>query len=159
MNTKKHRRTASLHVKLIVVMLFLCLVPSIAVSVHLIAGYYKGNKEEHSTQAQKLCADFANRIQNTGYMTNTAQTDLSAAMDMAAEIFEGRLLVVNSELQIVKDTYGREEGKILISEEVVASLKGSQLSYLYEYEDSTEVVCQVKDSAGENVSGCVIFIE
>ncbi len=158
MNTKKRRRAVSLHVQLIVVMLLLCVIPSIVVSIHLLSGYYTGNKKEHSTEAQEMCADFVNRIQNTGYMTNTAQTDLSSAMDMAAQIFEGRLLVVNSELQIIKDTYGREEGKILISEEVVASLKGKEVSYLYEYDDTTEVVYQIKDSAGETVIGCIIFI-
>lgn len=158
MSTKKQRRAVSLHVQLVVIMLFFCIVPCITVSSSLISGYYKGNEAGHRTQVQEMCADFVNRIQNTGYLTNTAQVDLSASMDMAAEIFEGRLLVVNSELQVIKDTYGRDEGKILISEEIVASLKGKQTSYLYEYEDTTEVVCQIKDAAGENVIGCVVFI-
>ena len=157
MNTKKRRKSVSLHVQLIVVMLLLCIVPSIAVSVHLIEGYFRGNRNERVKQVQEMCTDMVNRIQNTGYLTDSTQNDLSSAMDMAAQIFEGRLLVVNSELQVVKDTYGRDGGKILISEEVVVSIKGDAPSYLYEYADSMEVISQIKDSSGENVIGCVIF--
>jgi len=158
LNTKKSRRTVSLYVQLVAVMLFVCIVPCIMVSLHLISGYYEGNRREYWAQAEELCADFANRIQNTGYLTNPSQPDLSSAMDTVAEIFEGRLLVVNSELQVVKDTFGRDEGKILISEEVVASIQGKQESYVYEYEDTTEVVNQIKDTTKQNVIGAVIFI-
>lgn len=158
MNTRKRRKAISLHVQMILVMLFLCIVPSVVISIYLISGYYEGNRREHWSQVQELCADFSNQIQNTGYLANSAQPNLSSAMDMAAELFDGRLLVVNSELQVVKDTYGRDEGKILISEEVVSSLLGKQTSYLYEYEDSAEVVCQIRDASEENVLGCVIFM-
>lgn len=158
MNTKKRRKAISLHVQMILVMLFLCIVPSVVISIYLISGYYEGNRKEHWTQVQELCADFSNQIQNTGYLANSAQPNLSSAMDMAAQLFDGRLLVVNSELQVVKDTYGRDEGKILISEEVVSSLLGKQMSYLYEYDDSVEVVCQIRDASDKNILGCVIFL-
>ena len=159
MNIKKHfRKVTSLHVQLIFAMLLLCIVPVVIVSIQIVSNYHDREKKAMQTEARELCADFANRIQNTGYLTNTAQTDLSSAMNTAAQIYEGRILVVNSELQIIKDTYGREEGKIMISEEVVASLKGKQLTYVYEYESMTEVVCQIKDSSRETVLGCVIFV-
>ena len=159
MSTKRRLRKAnSLHVQMIFALLLACVIPLAVVSALFINSYREQNRQELQSEVQELCADFANRIQNTGYLTNTAQAELSAAMDTAAQIYDGRILVVNSELQIVKDTFGREEGRTMISEEVVQSLRGKELSYRFFYEDTTEIIFQVRDSIGTTVLGCVIFI-
>ena len=159
MNIKKHfRKVTSLHVQLIFAMLLLCIVPVVIVSIQIVSNYHDREKKAMQTEARELCADFANRIQNTGYLTNSAQAELSAAMDTAAQIYDGRILVVNSELQIIKDTFKREEGKTMISEEVVQSLQGKAPSYEFRYEDTTEIIFQVRDSLGKTVLGSVVFI-
>lgn len=159
MSTKRRLRKAnSLHVQMIFALVLACIIPLAVVAVLFVRSYKEQTKQAHQGEVQELCADFANRIQNTGYLTNTAQAGLSASMDTAAQIYDGRILVVNSELQIVKDTFGREEGKTMISEEVVKSLQGKNLSYQYFYEDTTEVIFQIRDSLGKTVLGSVIFV-
>ena len=159
MSTKRRLRKAnSLHVQMIIALLLACVIPLAVVSALFINSYREQSRQKFQGKVQELCADFANRIQNTGYLTNTAQAELSAAMDTAAQIYDGRILVVNSELQIVKDTFGREEGRTMISEEVVQSLRGKDLSYRFFYEDITEIIFQVRDSLGTTVLGSVIFI-
>ena len=159
LSTKRRLRKAnSLHVQIIFALVLACIIPLTVVGVLFVNSYRRQVKQELQGKVQELCADFANRIQNTGFLTNAAQTDLSAAMDTAAQIYDGRILVVNSELQIVKDTFGREEGKTMISEEVVTSLQGKELSYQFFYEATTEIIVQISDSQGESVLGSVIFI-
>ena len=159
MSTKRRLKKAnSLHVQVIIALLFACMIPLLIVSMLFINSYREQRRQERQSKVQELCADFANRIQNTGYLTNTAQAELSAAMDTAAQIYEGRVLVVNSELQIVKDSFGREEGNTMISEEVVQSLRGKNQSYQFFYEDTTEIIYQVRDTQGKTALGSVIFI-
>lgn len=159
MNTNRRARKAnSLHVQLILVMVLSCVFPLVAVSVLFVNSYRGHIKQEVQGKVQELCADFANRIQNTGYLTNSAQPELSAAMDMAAQFYDGRILVVNSELQIIKDTFKREEGRTMISEEVVRSMQEKSLSYEFLYENTTEIIYQIRDSLGKTVLGSVIFI-
>ncbi len=157
MKSKLHRLN-SLHVQITLALLFVCMVPLGFVSFQLSNGYYIREQQETRRQVSELCADFSNRILNTGYLTNTAQTELSSAMNMAAQIFNGRILVVNSELQILKDTFGREEGRIIISEEIVRAMQGRENTYEHMYEDTTEIICQITDSSGTTVLGCVVFI-
>ena len=159
MSTKRRLKKAnSLHVQMIFALVLACVLPLAVVATVFIRGYREQRNQELQNQVQELCADFANRIQNTGYLTNSAQAELSSAMDTAAQIFDGRILVVNSELQIVKDTFNREEGRNMISEEVVRALKEREQTYLFSYEDTTEIICQIRDSLGENVLGCVVYI-
>lgn len=159
MNTKRRAHKAnSLHVQVIFAMVFACILPLAVVAVLFVTSYREQTRQDTQRKVQELCADFANRIQNTGYLTNSAQAELSAAMDTAAQIYDGRILVVNSELQIIKDTFKREEGKTMISEEVVQSLQGKAQSYEFRYEDTTEIIFQVRDSLGKTVLGSVVFI-
>lgn len=155
---RRLHKANSLHVQLIFALVLACVLPLTGVAVLFINSYKKQTIQEMQEKVQELCADFSNRIQNTGYLTNASQTELSAAMDTAAQIFNGRILVVNSELQIIKDTFGREEGKIMISEEVVQSLRGKSKSYQVFYENTTEIICQIRDAQGKTVLGSVIFI-
>ena len=158
MNIKRRSGKAnSLHVQVIVALVLACIIPLAVVAVLFVNSYREQTKQERLNKVQELCADFANRIQNTGYLTNAAQNELSSAMDTASQIFDGRIMVVNSELQIVKDTFNREEGRTMISEEVVQSLLGKTLSYQYFYEDTTEIIYQIRDSLGKAVLGSVIF--
>ncbi|MBP3577183.1 MAG: two-component sensor histidine kinase [Lachnospiraceae bacterium] len=158
MNIKRRSGKAnSLHVQVIIALVLACIIPLAVVAVLFVNSYREQTKQERLNKVQELCADFANRIQNTGYLTNAAQNELSSAMDTASQIFDGRIMVVNSELQIVKDTFNREEGRTMISEEVVQSLLGKTLSYQYFYEDTTEIIYQIRDSLGKAVLGSVIF--
>jgi Na+/phosphate symporter len=84
-------------------MVLACILPLTVVAVLFVNSYREQTRQEMRGKVQELCADFANRIQNTGYLTNSAQAELSAAMDTAAQIYDGRILVINSELQIVKE--------------------------------------------------------
>ncbi len=159
MSTKRRaRKVNSLHVQVIFAMVLACILPLAVVAVLFVNSYREQTKQEMRGKVQVLCADFANRIQNTGYLTNPAQAELSAAMDTAAQFYDGRILVVNSELQIIKDTFKREEGKTMISEEVVKALREKSLSQEFFYEDITEIIYQVRDPLGKTVLGSVVFI-
>lgn len=159
LSTKRRLRKAnSLHVQVFFALVLACIIPLVVVAVLFVNSYREQARRELQGEVRELCADFANRIQNTGYLTNSAQAEISAAMDTAAQIYDGRIMVVNSELFIVKDTFNREEGNIMISEEVVQSLRGKKMSYQFFRDNTTEIIFQIRDSLGKTVLGSVIFI-
>ena len=156
--SRKWKKANSLSTQMIFAMILVCIIPLIVMSVSLVRGYHKQELKKRQEKALEFCIDFANRIQNTGYLMNTAQTDLSAAMETTANFYEGRILVVNAELQVIQDTFHREEGKTIISEEVVQALQGKELTYHYDYGTSAEIICQIRDSLGTKILGGVIFV-
>ena len=53
---------------------------------------------------------------------------INAQLEMLSTIYDGRVLIVNSSFQIVKDTYELDTGKTIISEEVVKSFQGEEIN-------------------------------
>lgn len=48
---------------------------------------------------------------------------------MISNLYEGRVMVINSGLKIMTDTYGISEGKTIISEEVIKCFRGESISH------------------------------
>ena len=76
-------------------------------------------ESEVSTQLKIL----ANHLINYSYFSDTTSDVINAELDLLANLYDGRVMVIDSDLNIRKDTYGISEGKTIISEEVVGCLK------------------------------------
>lgn len=73
-----------------------------------------------STQLRIL----ANHLITYHYLQDTSSEVINAELDQLSSLYDGRVLVINNDLRIVKDTYGISENKTIISEEVVRCIKG-----------------------------------
>ena len=76
-------------------------------------------ESEVSTQLMIL----ANHLINYNYFSDTTSDVINAELDLLANLYDGRVIVIDSDLRIRKDTYGISEGKTIISDEVVRCLK------------------------------------
>ena len=82
-----------------------------------------GNKY---TQMQNQLMMLSNQMLPTGYLTLVDVPEIDAEISRVAEIFKGRIVVVNDNLNIVEDTYGLYgDNKYLVSKEVIQSFNGN----------------------------------
>ena len=78
---------------------------------------------EFTSQGNRL----SNKINQSVYLTTGENPDIDAEISRMADIYNGRIIIVNSDLNIVKDTYYSytlTDGKYLITEEVLLCLNG-----------------------------------
>ncbi len=75
---------------------------------------------ELQTQGNRL----SNKINQSVYLTNAEGNEINIEVTNVADIYNGRIIIVNRNLSIVKDTYSLEDGKYLISADVVQCLNG-----------------------------------
>lgn len=158
MNSRKILRwLTSLRVQMIVFIMLICVILS-CVFIRVTFSHHR--EEEYLLQEKllELSEGFAKKIIRTGYLTNSSQTELSSELNMAADLYDGRILVVSSELMILMDSFERDEEKVLISEEVVKAINGKERQYVYEYERTTELVSQICTEETGEIMGAVIFI-
>ncbi len=76
----------------------------------------------------------SNLIYPTGYLTTGEVPEVDDEVTRISDIYNGRIIVVNSNLNIVKDTYSLEEGKYLISKEVIQCFNGTNGNPLHDRE-------------------------
>lgn len=77
-------------------------------------------------QMQNQILMLSNQILPTGYLTLADVPEIDAEVNRLAEVYQGRILIVNSNLNIVEDTYGLyDDNKYLISNEVIQCFSGN----------------------------------
>ena len=104
------------------------ILPMLVMEYSVISTYRQSVMKNKVIDIQSQLNQIAKKIGSTNpYIdekTNIYKEDIS----LLSDVFDGRILVINSQMRIIYDTYVFEEGKTLISEAVINGLlgKGSQ---------------------------------
>lgn len=87
-----------------------------------------------STEVQTQLKILANHLIVYNYLQDPSSDVINAELDMLANLYDGRVIVVNDDLKVVKDTYSISQGKIIISEEVVKCLRTGSRGTMSNYD-------------------------
>lgn len=96
--------------------IFLTTVVVILVSGNILQRtYHKQALQNKISQVQSQCNILASQIQLNEFNINSNTNNLDIEIDQLANVLEGRLIVVNADYRIIKDTYTIEQNKYMIS--------------------------------------------
>ena len=120
-----HKHTPSIKLPLILIAVFICMVP-LYIQGRVLASSSRQNQiDTRIIDVQNQCQILSNKMSRSGYLNNTViDTELSTL----ADIFNGRIIVVNAGFRIIKDTFSLSDNKICISEEVIRCFQGENTS-------------------------------
>lgn len=102
----------------------------------------------------------SNLLIASGYLKGSETVDMTEAeaeITQVAEGYHGRIVIVDRDLHIVKDTYGLEEGKTIISQQVIACYRGNASRYVDNAGQYVELVNPIIDTASKENAGIIIM--
>ena len=111
------------------------------------------------TDATNLMAQaisYNNKIVTSGYVTGENNNMLDNELKAVADSYNGRILVVNSTLKIVKDSFSADIGKTVIWENIIYSMQGESLYYYDKLTNYLIVSVPLVNSDGDTVGVLVI---
>jgi len=82
--------------------------------------------EEKLLLVQNQCSILGNQILVNQFIVQNSQSNLNAQIDQLANVWEGRILVIDSKYQIIKDTYTIDQGNYMIYDEVFRVMRGEK---------------------------------
>ena len=105
---------------------------------------------------QSQCTILSNQLNSYNYLADPSSEVINSNLTQLMNIYNGRVMIVDKNLQVIKDTYSLDEGKMLVAENVVKSMQGKTLSYYDKENRYIEVASPVYSSTGENVAGVML---
>ncbi len=127
----------SLRARIFLIILIVGIVPSILLRYGILDNYEERAVELRQNTVQNQLRILADHLISKNYLENyhlsdaqTAATKevINAELEMLSNLYDGRVLIIDSSFKVVKDTYGISEGKNIISEEVIKCFKGESTS-------------------------------
>ena len=124
----------SLQARIFIIILAVGVIPGVLMRYGILTNYEERSVEQRVATVQNQLLIVGNHLVSNNYF-NTDKADeqsravINAELEMISNLYEGRVMVINSALKVVKDTYGISEGKTIISEEVIRCLRGESMSH------------------------------
>lgn len=69
-----------------------------------------------------------NQIISNNYLKDAESDIINSQLEQLSNIYDGRVMVIDDDFKIIKDTYGLDTGKTIVSEEVMRSFRGEEIS-------------------------------
>lgn len=119
----------SMRIPLAVCILALSILPLMLQSRMLAGSMRQSLVEDQMINAQNKCLILINRLVGSDYVGNTAKNPIiDTELSVTAEMFNGRIVIVDRDFKIIADTFNLAEGKLNISQEVLKAYSGEEQS-------------------------------
>ncbi|MBD5488392.1 MAG: two-component sensor histidine kinase [Lachnospiraceae bacterium] len=114
----------SLKTRIFLILLIVGLIPCVSMRYAILRNYEQRAVSVRTSDITTQLRILANHLITYHYLQDTSYEVINAELDQLSSLYDGRVMVINNDLRIVKDTYGISENKTMISEEVVRCIKG-----------------------------------
>ena len=136
----------SLRARIFIIVFLIGIIPGIVLRYGILENYEDRAISLRTSDMQNQLNIIANHLITYNYLTDTSSEVISAELEQLSNLYDGRVMVINSSLKVIKDTYGTSEGKTVITEAVIKCMKeaagGSNYDSEYGYIEITTPIIE-----------------
>lgn len=147
----------SLRVRIAFVISVFVIVACMLLRMGILNSYEQRSVSVRAAEIQNQCTILANQLVNSHYLEDTGSEVINAELSQLSNLYNGRVVVINREFRIVKDTYNLQEGKTIVSEDVVKCYRGQQTVNYDERNRYIEIGTPVLDQNEKKVLGMMLI--
>lgn len=143
----------SLKARIFIIVFLIGIIPSIVMRYGILENYEDRAVSLRTSDVQSQLNIIANHLIAYNYLTDNSSEVINAELEQLSNLYDGRVIVINSNLRVIKDTYGISESKTMISEEVIKCMKNGTGSSGVDVEDgyieiTTPIIETIAAAAG-----------
>ena len=154
---KKNRFFKSLRFRIMVILVILGIVPGIIVTQLMVGNYKQQALEVRTGEIRTQCAILCNQIIRENYLNDPSSESINSKLEVLSNTYGGRIMLVDRDFKVVKDTYNVDEGKILISPKVVKCFKSGEATDYSQYGQTLELAVPVRSADVPQMQGAMLI--
>lgn len=150
----KLRKILSLKVSIFLIFLCIFFITYYSLDRIIIYGFLRKSMDETVTQVKGQSNILASDILAMDFLKNPDSDAADVEIQQMAYAYSARILIINSDYIIVKDNYIFDEGKTIITEDVINAFKGKSHSHINYKSSSAVITTPIIDDTGK-ISGVI----
>ena len=85
--------------------------------------------ENRQNEIQNRSRILSTKLTRAGYLKNTVEQDaaLNTEMDTIASVYDGRIVLIDSNYRVIRDTFHLAEGRYHVAPEVIRGFRGENV--------------------------------
>lgn len=142
----------SLKVRLFIIIFLMGLIPGLIIRASILSSYEDRAVAVRQSDVQNQLKIIANHLITYNYMQDTSSEVINAELEQLSGLYSGRVLIINGNLKVIKDTYGISEGKTIISSEVIKCLKGTGMANYDDKNGFIEITTPIVETVSDQMA-------
>ncbi len=151
-----NRIFGSMHFRVLIILLLVGLVPVFVLKQGILDGYEEQTVSMRASMIRNQCSRISTDLINENYLATGESDVIDKELSQLADLYSGRVIVVNNRFKIIRDTYRLDEGKTIVAKELIECFQGSNSEYYNAENDFIEVLCPITDGVTKDVTGAFI---
>lgn len=126
---RNRKITVSFRVPLTILLVLFGMVPMILCTQMIIGSMRQNQIDAQMIEVQNQCQILSSKMTRTRYLWGEEQSGiLNSEIEAMADIYNGRIVVVDRDFRILQDTFHISEKRLLVAEEVIRCFQGENSS-------------------------------
>ncbi len=146
----------SLRFRILIILIILGIVPGIIAAAMVIANYEDKAIEIRVNSVRKQCDILCNLLIKENYLNDSSSQAVNSKLELLSNIYSGRILLVDRDFKVVKDTYHVDEGKTMVSPEIIRCFKGEKDTGYSRNGRILEIAVPVKSPDVQQLQGAML---
>lgn len=122
------RKLKSIRFLVFIVILLVGLISCVAMHFGIMESYEERAVSLRTSDVQNQLKVIGNHLLANNYLEDNSSEVINAELEQLSDLYDGRVLIINQNFKITKDTYGLSAGKTIVAEEVIRCFRGETIS-------------------------------
>lgn len=146
----------SLRFRIMVLLVIIGIVPCLIIEKVIVNSYESRAVEFKKINVKNQCDILGKQLMKEGYLEYQQSEVINGELSILSTVYNGRILIINRSGRIIKDTYDIDEGKYMLSEEVIQCFEGVDTSYYDDSNDYIEQTVSLKYDKSKQIDGVML---
>lgn len=152
----KSKFFGSLQFKILMILIGIGILPCIVLEKGILNSYRTRAVSLKTIEAQAQSNILSKQLSDNDYMENQSSVTANAEIEQLSSMYDGRVMIIDRNFKIIKDTFKLEEAKYMIADEVIKCFKGENTTYYDSKNHYVEITTPVKNSSQE-ITGVILL--
>lgn len=155
-NRKRTNFFKSLRFRILIILIILGIVPSVIVVGTVISNYEHKAVNNRSIIVRNQCDILCNLLIQENYLNDSSSQVVNSKLELLSNSYNGRIILVDRNFKVIKDTFGVDEGKTLVSPLVVKCFQGEETENYNRESQMLELAVTIKSPDVKQLQGAML---
>lgn len=139
----------SLKLRMFIILFMIGVIPCIVLHYGILERYIDNAISVRTSEVQTQVKIIADHLITYNYLLDNSSDVVNAELSQLSNLYDGRVLIMDSNMKIIKDTYAISEGKTIISEDIIKCFKGGGAVSHLEETGYIEIIVPIEEKLEE----------
>lgn len=137
--------------------MFVGVLSCLIISRGIVANYESRAVELRTADIKTQCEAIVNQVGITEYLDEASNEVINAQLNQLANFYDGRIMILDDNYIVVKDTFAINTGKTLVSEDVINCFKGVENSKYDKVNHYIEQAVCIENAVSKKIDGVMLI--